>query len=793
MFFRVKRPRIESNASEDIDASNHNMSNKTKDITENIGETPLSSSHQPPNDIGLYISSTEISNDICSLLLRSHWKPPERFEYPYSTRSDRGKIIKRYLSKNHLQDHDWLELSPSQNGLFCVPCVLFGPATKSVNGQNLSCLVSKPLKRYDKLSGKQGTLCLHEQKKYHKLAVLKSRDFMKNLENNVNISKLIDKGRKKQADLNRKILGSIVKTIMLCGKRNFPLRGKRDDGHLEIYDEDSIIDDITRNNEGNFRELLRFRVDAGDTILKEHLEKSAANATYTSKTIQNEIINVCAGLTREKIVKQLSVNKLFTVLADETTDVSGKEQMSLCVRYVDPTSKKIREDFLDFVHVTDLTGKGLADKILGHLENTGIDINYMVGQGYDGASAMSGHIKGVQKIIQEQIPTAHYVHCASHCLNLVLSKACSIPVIRDAHCTIKSICNFINRSAKRKNILKQCILELGLDTKIQCLTQLCETRWVERHDAVKCFVLLFAALQLFFKKCEHLDNDTSFDASKECDSLKKPGVLVGIAILYSVLSLTISLSIQLQAVEIDLVKAMSDIEDIRNTLKARRNDSKKSFNTIWAEAVRMGKQAGIELECPRTTTHQAHRGNIEASTPEEYFRLNAYIPFLDYMLSQLDDRFSSHNQAIYHFSALLPSLCNKYEYEHLKDGIHLYNNFLSGSDMEIEGEFEIWQTKWVNVKEPPSTAIEALENCDKDVFPNLHTLLVILCTLPVTTATAERSFSGMRRLKTYLRSTMNQTRLTGLAHLHINRNTHITSEEVVNEFATRKRKLDFVL
>ena len=71
MFFRVKRPRIESNASEDIDASNHNILNKTTDITENIGEMPLSSSHQPPNDIGLYISSTEISNDICSLLLRS--------------------------------------------------------------------------------------------------------------------------------------------------------------------------------------------------------------------------------------------------------------------------------------------------------------------------------------------------------------------------------------------------------------------------------------------------------------------------------------------------------------------------------------------------------------------------------------------------------------------------------------------------------------------------------------------------------------------------------------------------
>ena len=94
------------------------------------------------------------------------------------------------------------------------------------------------------------------------------------------------------------------------------------------------------------------------------------------------------------------------------------------------------------------------------------------------------------------------------------------------------------------------------------------------------------------------------------------------------------------------------------------------------------------------------------------------------------------------------------------------------------------RTNGLKLKRPhPSNAVEALEICDKEVFPNLHTLLVILCTLPVTTATAERSFSGLRRLKTYLRSTMTHTRLTGLAHLNINRDIHITSKEVVDKFA----------
>ena len=78
--------------------------------------------------------------------------------------------------------------------------------------------------------------------------------------------------------------------------------------------------------------------------------------------------------------------------------------------------------------------------------------------------------------------------------------------------------------------------------------------------------------------------------------------------------------------------------------------------------------------------------------------------------------------------------------------------------LRVESEVAT-RKKWAKVKKPPSNAVEALEICDEGVYPNLHKLLIILCTLPVTTATAEISFSGMRRLKTYLRSTMNQTHL----------------------------------
>jgi len=50
-----------------------------------------------------------------------------------------------------------------------------------------------------------------------------------------------------------------------------------------------------------------------------------------------------------------------------------------------------------------------------------LDINKCRGQGYDGASVMSGSFTGVQKRISDIIPNASYVHCFAHNLNLVLS------------------------------------------------------------------------------------------------------------------------------------------------------------------------------------------------------------------------------------------------------------------------------------------------------------------------------------------------------------------------------------
>ncbi|XP_025410169.1 52 kDa repressor of the inhibitor of the protein kinase-like [Sipha flava] len=72
-------------------------------------------------------------------------------------------------------------------------------------------------------------------------------------------------------------------------------------------------------------------------------------------------------------------------------------------------------------------------------------------------------------------------------------------------------------------------------------------------------------------------------------------------------------------------------------------------------------------------------------------------------------------------------------------------------------------------------------------------LLKILCTLPISTATPERMFSNLKRVKTYLRNTMKEDRLNGLTMLSIYRGMPLTAEEVIDELGRKPRKLEIIL
>ena len=133
---------------------------------------------------------------------------------------------------------------------------------------------------------------------------------------------------------NQCVIESLLKTIMFCGRQGIALRGHSDD-HVSWTE-------FEKRNLDNFVELLKFRAEH-DHVLAQHLERAPQNATYTSKTIQNEMIDVIGTAIRNNITEEVKSSKYYSIIADEVTDCSNKEQLSLSLRYV--TDENVREMF----------------------------------------------------------------------------------------------------------------------------------------------------------------------------------------------------------------------------------------------------------------------------------------------------------------------------------------------------------------------------------------------------------------------------------------------------------------
>ena len=148
------------------------------------------------------------------------------------------------------------------------------------------------------------------------------------------------------------------------------------------------------------------------------------------------------------------LSPFFSIMADETTDSSTIEQLSICIRYL--SGLEVREDFLGFVPLPRTDAETITTAMVEHLEQWNLDLQKWRGKGFDGAATMSGHVSGVQARITHLFPKSKYfTHCASHCLNLVIVSSCTkVPEIRNFMNAFKELTLFFGYSAKRKDILK---------------------------------------------------------------------------------------------------------------------------------------------------------------------------------------------------------------------------------------------------------------------------------------------------------------------------------------------------
>jgi hypothetical protein len=188
---------------------------------------------------------------------------------------------------------------------------------------------------------------------------------------------------------------------------------------------------------------------------------------------------------------------------------------------------------------------------------------------------------------------------------------------------------------------------------------------------------------------------------------------------------------------------------------------------------------------------------VPAETVSDYFKRSVSIPFVDHMVTSISHRFNSETVVAYKGLVVIPSnMLHMIKHSTgWKEQFKIFSKFYE-SDFPnfnlLESEVVMWEKYWQTYEGPiPKNISTTLKAVFFPSFENIKIALRILGTLPVTSCECERSFSAMRRLKDYTRSTMTSDRLNGLALMYVHQDIIPDNDKVINRFSIGNRRLDF--
>ncbi|WAR08074.1 P52K-like protein, partial [Mya arenaria] len=223
--------------------------------------------------------------------------------------------------------------------------------------------------------------------------------------------------------------------------------------------------------------------------------------------------------------------------------------------------------------------------------------------------------------------------------------------------------------------------------------------------------------------------------------------------------------------------------------QAERNDD-EVWNSLFQKAVDIASD--VDVIPARRYGRQQNRPNAPGNT-SEFWKRNMYLPFVDHLLVELETRLmQDHGRSC--AQKLLPSKNDGLPRESIDDVYQAFHACLDADETIFVRECERWRMWWTDATlavDRPAASVSLAESitlASKALYPSIRHCLTLLMVMPASMAIAERSFSVMRRVKTFLRSTMGTERLSGLGLMNVYKDREISAERVVDKFANQQNR-----
>ncbi|CAN1144692.1 Zinc finger MYM-type protein 1 [Linum perenne] len=552
-------------------------------------------------------------------------------------------------------------------------------------------------------------------------------------------------------------------------------------------------------NRGNLIEWIEFLMEWREDVKAVVLKNAPGNAKYISPLIQKELLSIMANKVRCQIREEVG-DAYFAILVDEARDESGREQMAIILRYVN-SNGILTERFFAIKSVADTSAATLKQVISDALSEYNLQVEKLRGQGYDGASNMSGQFNGLKALFLQDCPYAYFVHCFAHRLQLTLVAAAK-------HCRpMDNVINLVKSSPKRTTelieahqrdidvMLTNGELETGRGAnQMTSLHRAGTTRWSSHLHSVDSMIQMYGAT------CDVLE-ELNENGSTPQIRAEADGALKGITtfefafnlhMMKAIMCESYFLSQAFQKESVDILDALSYVSTTKRLLQELRDKG-------WEPLLEKVRSFCFKHELEIPDLNKMHGRGAKKMQLEHLYHFEYFNQCIDHQLSELNSRFNEDTIRLLQLSvALDPKDSFKaFNADHICQlAEEFYPKDFDGRDiLTLKTELPYYSEHVVRNSEFEVSSLAKL--MEKLVRRRLDVQYIIICrlirlvlTLPVSTATRERAFSAMKFVKTDIRNKMADDFLANSLMLFIERDyaRKLDIDSIIDDFAKLKNR-----
>jgi len=210
----------------------------------------------------------------------------------------------------------------------------------------------------------------------------------------------------------------------------------------------------------------------------------------------NIVKDILAKRETEKLTEILKTCK-FSILIDESTDITDTKFMCVLVKYVSPLDKKVKTKLLELLALdaTDCSAKRIFHNFKTFFLENEIPLKNIIGMASDNASVMIGRTNSFYSHLKSENPNLILLNCICHSSAIIASKSCE-KLPKNCEHLIRGVATYISGSAKRCAILRQ--FQEFFNVEKNKILKSCNTRWLVLHKCVERLLNNWDVLKNYF-------------------------------------------------------------------------------------------------------------------------------------------------------------------------------------------------------------------------------------------------------------------------------------------------------